>query len=135
MPKIPRIFHMLDAFSWLRVKKDVPQNFRFETHPFDLCSSEMLFLGGDGVDLQKQAAVADPCTYLSLETPPFLILHGNNDHKVSLRQSERLYERLVDNGTIVNFYEIDGAEHGSYHFAQPAIQQLIVNFFNQYLKK
>lgn len=99
-----------------------------------LCSSEMLFLGGDGVDLQKQAAVADPCTYFSLETPPFLILHGNNDHKVSLRQSERLYERIVDNGTIVNFYEIDGAEHGSYHFAQPAIQQLIANFFSQYLK-
>ena len=34
MPKTLRKFHILDSFLLLRVKKDVPQNLRFATHPF-----------------------------------------------------------------------------------------------------
>ena len=33
MPKTLRKFHILDSFLLLRVKKDVPQNLRFATHP------------------------------------------------------------------------------------------------------
>ncbi|WP_204901387.1 hypothetical protein, partial [Pseudoflavonifractor capillosus] len=36
MPKTLRKFHILDSFLLLRVKKDVPQNLRFATHPFVL---------------------------------------------------------------------------------------------------
>ena len=34
MPKTPHKFHILDVLSLLKEKMDVPQNFRFATHPF-----------------------------------------------------------------------------------------------------
>lgn len=97
-------------------------------------SPEALLLGGPAPSIPEQTAAADPCTYLSPETPPFLILHGNDDHTVPFRQSEILYERLTANGTPVDFYEIDGAEHADRQFVQPVTRKLILDFFTRYLK-
>ena len=39
MPKTLCKFHILDLFLLLGAKKDVPQNFRFATHPISLGSA------------------------------------------------------------------------------------------------
>lgn len=98
-------------------------------------SPEALLLGGPAPSIPEQTAAADPCTYLSPETPPFLILHGNDDHTVPFRQSEILYDRLTANGTPVEFYELEGAEHADRHFVQPMIRKLILEFFTRYLQE
>lgn len=97
-------------------------------------SPEALLLGAPAPSAPEKTAAADPCTYLSPETPPFLILHGNDDHTVPFRQSEILYQRLMEHNIPVDFYEIDGAEHADKQFVQPVTRKLIAEFFTRYLK-
>lgn len=97
-------------------------------------SPEALLLGAPAPSASEKTAAADPCTYLSPETPPFLILHGNDDHTVPFRQSEILYQRLMEQNIPVDFYEIDGAEHADKQFVQPVTRKLIAEFFTRYLK-
>lgn len=98
-------------------------------------SPEALLMGGPAHRVPEVAEAANPCTYLSPETPPFLILHGNQDHTVPFSQSEILYERLTANQTPVEFYELDGADHADRHFVQPAIRKIILEFFERNLKR
>ena len=98
-------------------------------------SPEALLMGGPAHRVPEVAEAATPCTYLSPETPPFLILHGNQDRTVPFSQSEILYERLTANQTPVEFYELDGADHADRHFVQPAIRKIILEFFERNLKR
>ena len=63
-----------------------------------------------------------------------LLIHGNQDGTVPFRQSEILYEQLLANGTPVEFYELEGADHADRHFVQPQIREIILDFFNRTLK-
>src|SRR5690554_6056818 len=49
-------------------------------------------LGEGAMEDPEIAARANPLSYLSENTPPFLILHGNQDQLVPLKQSEKLYD-------------------------------------------
>ncbi len=96
-------------------------------------SPEALLLGGAADVNQEIALQANPCTYLTPQTPPMMILHGNEDDTVPFRQSEQLYEQLCSNGTPVEFYELEKAGHADRHFVQPQIRELILNFFQKNL--
>lgn len=97
-------------------------------------SPEALLLGGAAYENRETAIRANPCTYLTPNTPPIMIVHGNQDGTVPFRQSEILYEQLCANGTPVEFYELENTDHADRHFVQPEIRALILDFFTRHLQ-
>lgn len=96
-------------------------------------SSPYCLLAGCKPEDRDALAKTCPVTYVSDKTPPFLILHGNNDVKVNFHQSELLYDQLTAHHVPVDFYELEGAGHGSIHFFQPQIKEIIQGFFDRTL--
>lgn len=56
--------------------------------------------------------------------PPVLILHGDEDMTIPLRQSERLFEALKDSGKEVEFYTVQGAGHETSFWGPETIRVL-----------
>lgn len=86
-----------------------------------------------GKDREKCEAVS-PVHYVSKDSPPFLILHGDRDALVPYAQSVGLAERLSNVGVSVILQKLPGAGHGGPAFNLPAIRQLMDDFFDKHLK-
>jgi acetyl esterase/lipase len=85
-----------------------------------------------GADPEK-AKAASPITYVSSDTPPFLVMHGTNDHDVSSYQAEELVTALKKQGISVTQIMVENAGHGTWEWYQPEIITQIVNWFQQTL--
>lgn len=70
-----------------------------------------------------------PVSFVTPEAPPFLIIHGKDDHTVPFTQSELLYEKLEKAGCDVTLLAIEGADHADLHFFQEKIWEEIGDFF------
>ncbi len=57
-------------------------------------SPESLLLGGTVLDVPEKVAAANPITYISTLTCPFLIVHGDQDPLIPWQQSELLSSTL-----------------------------------------
>ena len=101
------------------------------TLPF-IRSEVETFLGGKLEDKRALAAQANPITHADRSDPPFLIMHGDADPLVALRQSRLLYEVLKATGSEVIFCVVKG---GSHVFAGPDIDRTVDAFFDKHLKK
>jgi dipeptidyl aminopeptidase/acylaminoacyl peptidase len=97
------------------------------------CSNPGL-VGGAIQEKRDKVARANPITYVSKDTPPFLILHGDQDPLVPVNQSELLYEALKKAGVSMTFHKIIGAGHGGHQFGTPLIRAMVQAFFDQDLK-
>ncbi len=86
------------------------------------------FLGG-GAD-SGQAARASAVNYVTAETPPFMIFHGEDDPLVPVLQSDLMYEALVKHNVPVEYLIIQGAVHGDDLFYQDAVKARILQFLN-----
>jgi acetyl esterase/lipase len=86
-----------------------------------------------GQDKDKCDAVS-PVHYVSKNSPPFLILHGDRDGLVPYAQSVELADLLTKAGVKVTLQRLPGAGHGGPAFALPAITRLSETFFDKYLK-
>ena len=75
-------------------------------------SAESKLIGGPLLENKDKAAKASPTTYVSKDAPPFLIMHGDHDLEVPVRQSEILVEALKKAGADVTFIQMKGAGHG-----------------------
>jgi acetyl esterase/lipase len=95
-------------------------------------SPESRLIGGPIQEYKELTEKANPINYISSNTPPFLIMHGDEDNIVPFNQSELLYEALKKAGNDVTFYKVQGGGHGT-GFAQPHIHQIVMDFFNQHL--
>ncbi|MGB9847550.1 MAG: alpha/beta hydrolase fold domain-containing protein, partial [Desulfotomaculales bacterium] len=91
--------------------------------------------GGSVFDDPQKAAWANPITYVTEDDPPFLIFHGDKDVLVSPYESKILHEALVKKGVESTYYIVKNAGHGTAHFGQPIITDLIIKFLNKHLKK
>lgn len=89
--------------------------------------------GGLGEDRAKCDAVS-PVHYVSKESPPFLILHGDRDTLVPYAQGEELAELLKKAGVEVTLQRLPGAGHGGPQFSLPAVNELTKKFFDKHLK-
>ncbi|MEJ6951770.1 alpha/beta hydrolase fold domain-containing protein [Natronospora cellulosivora (SeqCode)] len=89
--------------------------------------------GGILADKEKVEA-ANPISYISSQTPPFLLMHGSNDSLVSPSQTEILHQALIEKGVDSTRYIVEGAEHGGDHWQQQEIMDIIITFFDKYLK-
>ena len=95
-------------------------------------SAESRFLGCTIEDHLDKARLASPISYVTRDCPPFLIVHGDIDPRVSYQQSVWLTAALKHAGVPVMFYTVKGAKHGGFH--DPQVPQLTSAFFAKYLK-
>lgn len=76
-------------------------------------SPESQFLGGP-VELEKEkAAKANPIAYVSKQTPPFLGIHGDQDHLVSHGRRVLPIDALKSAGVPVEFRTVKGNGQGT----------------------
>jgi acetyl esterase/lipase len=104
---------------------------------------EKLF-GGTYEEKKDAYRQASPALHANATTPPFLIVHGENDKLVPIAQSERLADALKKAGATVELLRIKNGGHGlraekpADPPAEPdlkAQQAAMLAFFDKHLKK
>lgn len=95
--------------------------------------------GADPAQVVPVMARASPITYVGPANPPFLIMHGDQDHTIPLSQSLALFDRLRSAGSLVSMVTVRNAAHGFVPTGDMApsraqVAQLIADFFDQTLK-
>lgn len=84
---------------------------------------------------KEMAERASAVSYVSPNTPPFIILHGTEDPLVDIAsQSDVLYDKLIANGVRTEYYRFIGAGHGEDVFYQEESKQLVLNFLDSVLE-
>ena len=91
-------------------------------------------IGGPVKENQEKARKASPLTYVSKDSAPFLIMHGDKDDTVPLKQSEVLAEALKKAGVEVNLVVVKGNAHGGPGFNSAENKKLIEDFFAKHLR-
>ena len=113
-----------------------PTDFRgFPYDSAEQCAAapESLLLGKNVMRHAGEALKCCPVSFVTPEAPPFLIIHGKDDHTVPFTQSELLYEKLEKAGCDVTLLAIEGADHADLHFFQEKIWEEIGDFFRKSL--
>jgi acetyl esterase/lipase len=84
---------------------------------------------------------ASPVTYVTSNAPPFLILHGNRDKLVELKQSAELDARLKAAGVDSTFVVITNYAHGYAPWGlrttpdAAALAHMVADFFDRTVKR
>lgn len=95
-------------------------------------SAESLLIGGPILENKEKVRKANPITYITKESPPFLLMHGDRDKRVPFNQSELLYEALKKNDVEATLIKVKGGGHGP-GFSNPEIIEIVQAFFDKYL--
>lgn len=96
-----------------------------------------VFSGKDGgiMTNPEGAKAANPLTYISKKTAPFLLMHGDADVLVSTSQTELLRAELAKHNIEATRYLVKGAAHGGPYWVQPEIMDIVIAFYDKHLKK
>jgi len=97
----------------------------------DLRSAIAAFLGGSPGERAELAAKASPVTYVSNDSPPFLIFHGTADPVVPFAESQHLADALKQAGADVEFVPVLNAGHGGPAFWTPSQRERILAFLRR----
>jgi acetyl esterase/lipase len=97
-------------------------------------SPESRLIGGAIRENAEKVGRASPVRYVTGESPPFLIVHGEQDPLVPFHQSELLYDALKRARGDVTFYKIAGAGHGGPEFNTDMMRAAVQAFFDRHLK-
>ncbi len=97
-------------------------------------SAEAQLLGFPPLLRPDLAKLVSPTTYVSKQTPPFLIFHGDKDPVVQYTQSVLLHSYLDLAGVDNKFITVDGAGHGGAEFGKEEYNEEILNFLNSFAK-
>lgn len=98
-------------------------------------SPEARLIGVAVQDNKEKARKASPLTYVSKDSTPFLIMHGDKDNTVPLSQSRALAEALKKAGVEIQFRVMEGNGHGGPGFNTRESRKLIEDFFAKHLGK
>jgi acetyl esterase/lipase len=100
-------------------------------------SPESRFIGAPIQTVPEKTQLANPIKYISEKTPPFLIMHGDNDMSVCYNQSELLFGALLKAGHSSQLYKVVGGGHG-FRGAKNATPEILfkmsADFFDQQFK-
>jgi len=88
-------------------------------------------LGGTPAERPDAARAASPVTWVSPDDPPFLIVHGTEDHTVPFAQAEALAAALKKAGVPTTFLRLEGGGHVTSH---PEIGLRHRAFFEHHLR-
>jgi dipeptidyl aminopeptidase/acylaminoacyl peptidase len=91
-------------------------------------------IGPTNGDANAKFRAASPVTYVSKDDPPFLIVHGDQDQLVPVRQSERLHTALQAAGVPSELVILPGAGHGGPQFLDETNRRKLTEFFRNHLE-
>ncbi len=91
-------------------------------------SATARFLGGTIDEVGGRYREASPVNYVHAGAPPFLLIHGDADELVPLRQSELLRDALEKAGVEAMLHIVKGAPHGSRNVITPEVRETILAF-------
>ena len=94
---------------------------------------EALLIGGPLADHPDRVKRANPITYISKTSAPFLIIHGDKDNLVPVAQSKMLDDALKAAGVESTLIVVEGAGHGN-GIGTPEQMKQIEAFFDKHLK-
>ena len=94
-----------------------------------------LLIGGPAQENKEKARKASPLTYVDKNSAPFLIMHGDKDNIVPLRQSEIFAAALKKAGVEVTLQVVKGNGHGGPGFLTPESRKLIETFFAKHFRR
>ncbi len=80
---------------------------------------------------QKLLQSGSPMAYLPEKMPPLLVMHGDQDRMVSVRQSRRFVGRLEQLGAPIQYIEMPGIGHDPRE--SPVAMKRVVSFFRNHL--
>ncbi len=84
---------------------------------------------GDHAKDQKFAASVSPLTYVSKNSPPVFIVHGDSDPTVPYQHSVELHKKLVAAGVKTEFITVPGGLHGKFEKEKNSeVNKAIMNF-------
>jgi dipeptidyl aminopeptidase/acylaminoacyl peptidase len=69
---------------------------------------------GDKAKDKDFAASVSPMTYVTKNSPPTLIVHGDADPIVPYQESVALHQKFVDAGVKTEFITVPGGKHGKF---------------------
>lgn len=92
---------------------------------------EAKLIGGPIQKNKEKVAKANPITYVSKDSPPFLLIHGDQDPLVPFHQAQLLHDALKEKGVSVQLHLVKGAGHG---VGGREVNELIDRFFDTHLK-
>jgi len=109
----------------------------------NLNSPLCMLVGGPLDEKADLVKMANPITYVTPDDPPFLIIHGENDHVVPFSQSVLLYNALRKAGVEATLIRVENADHGfrpnppgaTVKPSREEILKLTMEFFDKHLKK
>lgn len=82
----------------------------------------------------EHAPAVSPILFVTKDDPPTLLIHGDADRLVPIRQSERMHAALKEAGVVTEFVTIPGGDHG---FSVPEhsrrATELMVAWFERHL--
>ena len=114
------------AIPWYGVVNPLSAKQNSASSDFDFVYRNLL--GGEPEDNPELVSQADPHTFITDTTVPFLLFHGTEDEVVPVDDSRELYDDLISHGVDADLYELQGAEHMDELFMQPEITKLIIDF-------
>ena len=81
-------------------------------------SPESLLMGKNVMRHPEEALACCPVSFVTKAAPPFLIIHGEDDHTVPFGQGEELHDELEKAGCDVTLLSIEDADHADLRFFQ-----------------
>ncbi|WP_230253353.1 alpha/beta hydrolase [Rhodopirellula halodulae] len=98
-------------------------------------SPEARFLGHSPLTRPDLARAASPTNYVSEDSPPFLIFHGDEDTRVPMTQSVLLNSLLKSHGVSSKLVVVEGARHGDQKFDDEVYNNDVLEFVDSLLKR
>ncbi len=97
-------------------------------------SSATKWLGSKKADKNFAASVS-PINYVTKNTPPIFIVHGDADPTVPIQQSIKLFEALKKANVETEMITVEGGLHGKFEKeTNSEINKKIISFINKHLK-
>jgi acetyl esterase/lipase len=100
----------------------------------DAKSPESLLIGAAPLARPDLAKIASPTTYVDKKDPPFLIIHGEKDELVSVKQSQLLSAWLNVAGVENELVIVKDAPHFGVMFDTDDIRKRVIDFLKKSLK-
>lgn len=96
-------------------------------------SPEAVLMGTAPADSPDMVALISPITYISENSVPMLVIHGNSDSVVPYCQGVNFSEALKKAGKLSEFITVEGGEHGPVTF-NDSTYKAMVDYFNSQRK-
>ena len=82
----------------------------------------------------KRALEASPIYHVSVDDPPFLIIHGDQDPVVPYVLSKNMYNKLLEMKVKANLITVEGGVHGPGVINSPEVKKQMAQWIDQHLK-